>query len=81
MIQLTFLREGYSILLKDWKEALDKAFTYLDDKMIEFRNDKSYEEDWADIKYLRRVLPIFVEEDHDAVVGNTIRFDAVRLER
>lgn len=78
MIQLTYLKEGHSILLKDWREAFDKALEYLDNKM----KDKTYEEDWEDwedIKFLRRLLPIFIEEKHETVVGNTVRFDYIQL--
>lgn len=79
MIQLTYLKEGYSTLLKDWREAFDKALEYLDNKMNKTWKNKTYEEDWEDIKFLRRLLPVFIEEEHEAVVGNTVRFDYIQL--
>lgn len=72
MIQLTYLRERYAVVAKDWKEALDKAIAYV--KPLIKSNDESFIEDYDDLMFIRRLM----EEagyEFENIVFNNVRLD------
>ena len=72
MIQLTYLREKYATVAKDWKEALDKAIAYVEPLITS--NDESFVEDYDDLKFISRLM----EEagyEFENIVFNTVRLD------
>lgn len=72
MIQLTYLREKYATVAKDWKEALNKAIAYVEPLITS--NDESFIEDYDDLKFIGRLI----EEagyKFENIVFNTVRLD------
>lgn len=72
MIQLTYLREKYATVAKDWKEALDKAIAYVEPLIAS--NDESFVEDYDDLKFISRLIEE-VDYDFENIVFNTVRLD------
>ena len=72
MIQLTYLREKYATVAKDWKEALDKAIAYVEPLIKS--NDESFIEDYDDLKFIRRLMKEAGYE-FENIVFNTVRLD------
>lgn len=74
MIQLTYLREKYATVAKDWKEALDKAIAYVEPLIAS--NDESFIEDYDDLKFIGRLM-IEAGYKFENIVFNTVRLDDI----
>ena len=74
MIQLTYLREKYATVAKDWKEALDKAIAYVEPLITS--NDESFVEDYDDLKFISRLIEE-VGYEFESIVFNTVRLDDI----
>lgn len=80
MIQITYLRERYSVLAPNWMAAFAKARDHLVIESEFHPNDESYIEDITDLEYLLDVYEGLEYNDWANLCGGTFRMDDTEAE-